>query len=397
MNAVRQSWRSWIDDLQNRSADGRLVIFVLEDDEVDAEILHRSLCRSWAAGVEITVFTLLADIEAALQATTPDVVFCDMSLPDGVGIAVVERVVVAANAVPVVVLTSSPDPGAAELALRVGAQDFLQKGSFDGEILARTLRYSLARNAAEIENRRISRDLAQLHDELDQYVGVVAHDLRAPVRTARLFADRLVAAVERGEDPSVVAGALDSSLERLELLINRLLRLGSLRDSELDPVTESLAAVVDDVRAALLPRLLADRATLRCADDEAILADPQLIRELLESLVQNSIDYRHPDRDPVVVVSAVHSGAWSRVTVTDNGRGIDSGQWQQALRLFERLDTGNAKPGLGFGLAFCRRVAELHRGSLEFVEPADGVGAAVQVTLPRRRSGGPRHRPRCGE
>lgn len=359
-----------------------LVAAVLEDDGADAELLIRMLGTAWHTRVDVRVFDLLSDLEDDLGLNTPDVVFCDLSVPDGHGIDVVERVISAAARAPVVVFTSSPDPRLAELALCAGAQDYLTKGSFDGETLARTLRYSIARRSAEVENQRIAADLAQLCEELDQYVGIVAHDLRAPVRTARLFADRMTAAAEKQQDASAMAGALDSSLARLELMIDRLLRLGALRDTAPAPIAQPLPAIVEYVQNELVDEIQATGTSIRCDDDGLIYADPVLVRELLVALVENSIKYRDPTRTPAVSVAVSQLGRFDRLIVSDNGLGIGRQHWKQAFRLFERVNTISGDPGLGFGLAFCQRVAELHHGSIEFVEPEGAIGASLCVSLP---------------
>lgn len=230
--------------------------------------------------------------------------------------------------------------------------------------------------------RRAGSESDQLRRELDQYVGALAHDLRAPVRMARLLADRLVATVAGGGDPAPLAEAVESNLEQLEAVIDRLLRLGSLRDSPPQPIEEPLAGIVDDVRAELADDLRTTGASVRCEPDRVVVADPSMIRQLLAAVVENSIRYRDPDRRPVVSISASREGPVDRLLVTDNGLGVPPEHRARVLGLFERLSATSHVPGLGFGLTLGHRIAELHQGRLELVDPAGPVGAAVRVTLP---------------
>ncbi len=355
---------------------------MLEDDDLDAEVLSRLLESAWHGRVRLTRFVELGELEDGVAGLDPAVIFVDLSLPDESGIEVVRRAVRCAGGAAVVVLTGSVEPSIPVLALETGAQDYLTKGSFSVDVLARTLRYAIARAGADREIRRIACDLSALNSELDQYAGIVAHDLRAPIRTARLFADRMIAATREGQDASAMAEALDASLERSEMIISRLLQLATLRDDAIEPVDETLATIVHDIRVDLLADIQANGVNLRCVVDGPIRADRVLVRELLRNLVQNSIKYRSPRRDPEVLVSTTADRYHTELTVSDNGVGMDAEHHERVFRLFERLETHSESPGYGFGLAFCRRIVQLHGGSIRVGDNLGGPGTTVTVVLP---------------
>lgn len=358
-----------------------LEVAILEDDALDAEFLCRKLRQAWSADVRVSVFAELGHLEVALRSTRPDVVFCDLGLPDAAGIEVVERVVSSAGQAPVVVLTGNDDPTIPVLALRSGAQDYLVKDSLITESLARALRYALARSFADGQVRRIAAELREANGELDQYAGIVAHDLRAPIRTARLFTDRLKAAIIAGTDPIPITSCLESSLERIETLVERLLRMATLRNESLDVEPMLLSEVIEAIGVYVLADLERARATLNVAQDGVVTADPILFQELILNMVHNSLKYRHPDRVPEMVFSVRVRGDETELTIADNGVGIDPRYHERVFDLFERFDDGRSE-GLGFGLAFCRRVADLHGGSLMVVDSPSGVGATFRLTLP---------------
>ena len=371
-----------VDDSALTDDEDWLEAVMLEDDDLDAEVLGRLLEHAWHGRVHLTRFVELGELENGIAGLDPAVVFVDLSLPDESGIEVVRRAVMCAGGAPVVVLTGNVEPSIPVLALEAGAQDYLAKGSFSVDVLARTLRYAIARAGADREIRRIACDLSALNSELDQYAGIVAHDLRAPIRTARLFADRMIAATRDGKDASTMAQALDASLERSEMIIGRLLQLATLRDDVIEPVEETLASIVRDIRVDLLADIQANGVELRCLADGPILADRVLVRELLRNLVQNSIRYRSPRRDPEVLLSITAGRSCAELTVSDNGVGIDAEHRERVFRLFERLETGGENPGYGFGLAFCRRIVQLHGGSIRVGDNPDGAGTTVTVVLP---------------
>ncbi len=368
--------------LEHTGSNPALDVALLEDDAVDAELLCRKLRQAWSAEVNVSVFSKVSQLEEALSDGTPDVVFCDLGLPDAQGIEVVERVVSSAGQAPVVVLTANDDPTIPVRALRSGAQDYLMKDTLVAESLGRALRYALARSFADGQVRRIAAELREANGELDQYAGIVAHDLRAPIRTARLFTDRLKACIITGADPIPVTSCLESSLERIESLVDRLLRMATLRNESLDPETMQLSAVVEAIGVHMLADLEGADATLTVRRDGVVSADPILLQELLLNLIHNSLKYAHPERRPEISFSVVDLGEEIELTVSDNGVGIEPEYRHRAFELFERMDSGRSD-GLGFGLAFCRRVAELHQGRLEVIDPPSGEGATFRLWLPR--------------
>jgi signal transduction histidine kinase len=362
---------------------GPLRVVLLEDDDVDAQQFSRLLDKAWPGAVDIQRVEQLAEMDVALTERPADVVFSDLSVADGHGIPLVEQVVAAAGAAPVVVLTGVEDPSLPVLALEAGAQDYLSKGEFDVELLSRTLRYSMARSRADEAFRQVAFDLQVANTDLEECLGIMAHDLRAPLRTGRLFADRLLAAWRRGDEGERLAEALDANLAGMESMIERLLWLSSLRSGALDPVEEPLSVAVGDITTDLQGDLDEAGGSFEVERDEIVRADRILLRELLRHLAHNSIRYRSPDRPLVVRFAAGTVGRTTTITVRDNGIGIDPRYRDRIFRLFERIDP--ERDGSGFGLACSRRIVELHRGRITMETPPDGYGIEGRILLPASR------------
>ncbi len=392
---------------------GGLGIALLEDQDVDAEQVIRHLARAWPSGVEVDRYLRLAELEAGVVERTPDLIFCDLSVPDGRGVDLLERVVALAGPIPVVVLTSVDDPATAHRALELGAQDYLTKGDYDVELLARTLRHSLARARADQELRRVASDLRSANTDLEECLEVMAHDLRGPLRTGRLFAERLVAATRAGQDGEPIAAALTESLSRMDTMVERLQLLATLRDDRPKPGLHALSVAVQQVESDLGPDLDAAGGRFSVDVDGLVLIDRSLFEDLLRELAMNAIKYRSPDRPLEVRFAVENAPSTSVVTVRDNGIGIAPEHRDRVFRLFERLHAdagpasadpanptdpsdqagpsgfgrGSGSNGLGFGLASCRRIVELHRGSISLGAPPDGFGVEGRIVLPATPGG----------
>ncbi|MEL6983659.1 MAG: response regulator, partial [Actinomycetota bacterium] len=321
-----------------------LTIALLEDQDVDAEVVTRRLDQAWPAGVELERYERLADLEAALTTGQPDIVFCDLSVPDARGIGLLERAVAAAGPVPVVVLTSASDPGLSIAALERGAQDYLVKERYTVEELARTLRHSLARSRADDALRRAAAELQSANAELEECLEVMAHDLRGPLRTGRLFAERLVHATRSGNDGEPIAAALDASLSRMDTMVERLLLLATLREARPAPEPRPLSAVVEQVAAELGPALDTVGGRFHVDADGEVVIDPGLFGDLLWEMAQNSIKYRSTERPLEVRFAVRNDGDATIITVRDNGIGVAPEYQDRVFRLFERLNS-DAEPG----------------------------------------------------
>ncbi|MFD8590070.1 PP2C family protein-serine/threonine phosphatase [Streptomyces sp. NPDC059637] len=123
-------------------------LLLVEDDAGDALLVEELLLDS---GVEadITWVTTLAGAEKALAQEPPQCVLLDLHLPDGSGAAALDRVLRAAGAAAVVVLTGLAEEESGAAAVAAGAQDYLIKGAVEPELFGRALRYAMHRKQAE--------------------------------------------------------------------------------------------------------------------------------------------------------------------------------------------------------------------------------------------------------
>ncbi len=131
-------------------SDAPITILLVEDNPGDARLVEVLLEE--AAGPGAFVFRREAALEPAvarLERECCDVVLLDLSLPDSQGLATVRRMRAAAPQLPIVVLTGLDDESVAIQAMQQGAQDYLVKGSGDGELIRRAIRYSIERVRAD--------------------------------------------------------------------------------------------------------------------------------------------------------------------------------------------------------------------------------------------------------
>lgn len=371
-----------------RQSAGTLRLLLVEDDDVDAYNIACLVDERMGDDVDLERVRRVDDAVASATTSPPDVILLDLTLPDATGLSGLARLLDLGVA-PIVVQTGRDDVVLAEDALMMGAQDFLTKNAMTADVVCRSIRYALARHRKlggpgerhDVGARDVAPTWRERRYELDDFAHVVAHDLRAPVRTARLLADRLVAASKEGSPlTDELADRLDQTLERMDSLIVSLLEYSGLRGAAPGRSTVSVAEAANEVVAALHADIDERGATITVDADVFANADSELLRRVFQNLFVNSLKYARPGVAPDIEVVGRVEGDAVRVQVRDNGVGVPVVDRHRAFDLLERLHPDSA-PGLGFGLAICRRIVDALDGTI-WIEPWDGPGTTVTFELP---------------
>jgi serine phosphatase RsbU (regulator of sigma subunit)/DNA-binding response OmpR family regulator/anti-sigma regulatory factor (Ser/Thr protein kinase) len=162
----------------------QLRVVVIEDNSDYAWLVQEMLNDAFGRdAISVRSFESLREAEAGLGGA--DCALVDLSLPDGSGLEVIERVQEAAPALPLVVLTGAEDEALALRAVELGAQDYLVKRRVDPPVLHRSIRYAIERKraeaqraellqarAAQAEAEALSSTLARLQDVADAAIAV---------------------------------------------------------------------------------------------------------------------------------------------------------------------------------------------------------------------------------
>jgi len=235
-----------------------------------------------------------------------------------------------------------------------------------------------------LELRRVARELRHSNEQLESFAGQIGHDLRNPLTAVAGFVELAATSPELDSAPDArqwLARA-DSAAARMQAMISDLLdyaRLGgaSPRRDELD-LAEIVASVLDD-----LDTVIADSdAAVTARIDASATGDATLVRALLQNLVANAIKFSGAaGRTPRVEISASEVDGVTRLAVDDNGPGVPVEKRSRVFDLMERAGVDGV-PGLGIGLATCRRIVEAHGGRIG-IEDSPLGGARLWATLPR--------------
>ena len=125
-----------------------------------------------------------------------------------------------------------------------------------------------------------------------------------------------------------------------------------------------------------------------------MIADPAMLRHVLDNLIGNALKYVQAGRAARIDVTAVpDTGGWIRVEVADRGIGIPDVDKADIFESFHRSETAAGYAGTGLGLAICRRIVERHGGAIGVTDNPGG-GTRFHFTL---RPAGPPDRAAVAE
>ncbi len=223
---------------------------------------------------------------------------------------------------------------------------------------------------------RMAEDLATVDRERRDLIATVSHELRTPLTAMTALLENLADGVVP-PGPGQLGAALDQA-RRLAALLDDLLQLSRLEAGvvELDLQELALRPLVEEAVAQVDAAGRPGTFDLSIRDDVSIGGDPARLRQLLVNVLDNA--GRHAPPGTPVRVTGAHGAAGWWLEVTDDGGGVAAADRE---RVFDRFGTDRAG-GTGLGLAVARWVAQLHGGTLRFLDPPAGRGARLRLDVP---------------
>ena len=227
----------------------------------------------------------------------------------------------------------------------------------------------------------------------DEFLAILAHELRNPLAPLRTGLDLLLAAKERGTPaPDRTLAAMNRQLDHMVRLIDDLLDISRISRGllELKKDRIDLADVVKLAIDGARPFFERRKQTISAEVPTSVFAhaDPTRVAQILGNLLHNASKYT-PEGERIEISLVEHDGH-ARVRVVDRGLGIPVDQLERVFDMFARVERGGspkaADSGLGIGLALSRRLAELHAGRLEVHSAGEGRGSTFTLQLPALRA-----------
>jgi PAS domain S-box-containing protein len=238
------------------------------------------------------------------------------------------------------------------------------------------------RKKAEERLQRTNQELSRANEALQQFAFAASHDLQEPLRMITSYSQLLLSGYRgpvEGEAAVCVKFISQGTTRMRELLADLLAYTQVSTDGELSHERVDLNLVAGKAVENLRTAIEESRAAVTIDRLPTIRGQNAHFVQIFQNLLGNAIKYR-TEQAPVIHVSSEREyGLW-RISVSDNGIGIDPEYQSTIFRVFKRLH-GKTVPGTGMGLAICQRVVERHGGRI-WVESKPGGGSTFHFTVP---------------
>lgn len=391
-------------------------VLVIDDDE--------SIRASIVGYLEDRMFTVFEAINGQkglenIRNNNPDLILCDLRMPEMDGLEVLRRIQESGNDTPVIVVSGTGEISDTVQALRLGAADFITKPIRDMDILFHAVDKTLEKKQLLDEQERYKRDLettnTELRETIHRYeitrdnlietrkmaalgdlVAGIAHEINTPVGTALTassFLEDTTREIRKSHPDSAdtdisnyietvrtISESLVASMNKAASLVNTFKQIAV--DHHFENIRHfDLRQYTSEIILGLEKQYPGTVIKTSFPQDPPILMDsyPGALSVILNNLMENSITHGfNHDVSGTITISAVKNEENVEMTYQDNGRGMAE---EVRTKVFDPFFTTrrSAGPGLGLSIVY-NMVTQKLKGSIDLESrPDNGVKFIINV------------------
>lgn len=396
---------------EKMNMDQTLKALIIDDNPVARALLAGLLQKVRPWRLHTTVCATGEEAVGLVRQQMPDVIFVDFRLHQETGTDLILRLREQGCRCGFVLFTGTTGDEALLEALRAGADDYLHKTDLSVGTLTRCLHHTLkkletsraldtlmrelqeAKEGLEERVKARTTQLNQAKEEAehatqlkDQFVSLVAHDLRGPFTTILGFLELLVSDRKNplNKKQKRLLGWVTESSQRMLRMVEEILNISRLKTGKiiLNPRFVNARFISEKIVADIHPVAKQKQITLNnhLPENFRIHVDPELFGEVLRNLLSNAVKFCQKG-DAIDLMRP--PGPPLRIAVRDTGVGISKKSREKLFNLEARTSTtGTAgEQGTGFGLPFSLDLMKAHGGDLT-VESEPGKGSTFYTVLP---------------
>jgi len=244
-----------------------------------------------------------------------------------------------------------------------------------------------------LANAQLYTRLADALQAREQMLANVSHELRSPLAVisawAEMLSDGTLGALE--PDPHQAADNILVSAHHLTHLVNLLLTFQRLDREEMPMGAVSIPSLLAEAVASWQPILERDGVELEMRlepEVDQVVGSADYLRQVLNNLLDNALKFS--PEGGVTRLHAQRKGSWVRITVCDEGVGVEPEKLERLFERFYQADGGMTRrfEGMGLGLSLSQEIVRRHEGRIRADSEGEGKGLTVTIELPAY-DGGP--------
>ncbi len=240
---------------------------------------------------------------------------------------------------------------------------------------------------AEEQLRRLAADLSESDHRKDEFLAMLAHELRnplAPIRNALQIVQ-----LSAGNEAAVQSASetMDRQIRHMVRLVDDLLDVSRISRGKIDLRQErvELASIIHQAVESSRPAITSGQHQLTVTlppQPVYLEADPVRLAQVFSNLLNNASKYSDPNGR--ISITVEQQDGEVAVSVKDTGVGISSDMLPKIFEMFTQVDTSleRSQGGLGIGLTLVERLVEMHGGSVSARSEGPGRGSEFVVRLP---------------
>lgn len=361
-------------------------VLLIEDDDVDAELVERSL-RTAHSNIVSRARTL-NEGKRLLDSEQFSVVLLDLNLPDSSGIATFISLAEKFQNLPVIILSGSQAERDAEVAVKKGAQDYIPKSGISGDALQRSINYAIERNSHKVTMRHMYADSLKSVAQKSRFMSQLSHEIRNPMSGIIATVESILAkGIVDNRETTESLELIKASGEHLIDLVNDILDLAKLEAGKMqvNKTFTNIRSVADDIfgifGTLLQNKKLFSFSLIASNTPDRIMCDPMRLRQILTNLISNAIKFTQTG-SVYFIAELVPDWSFVKFSVRDTGPGISVADQKKLFKEFEQVGTNDSNiAGTGLGLSICKNLVEAQGGTIG-VDSIEGEGATFWFTLP---------------
>ena len=360
-------------------------ILLVDDDEDDQIIVRRIVQNITDRPFEITWCSSYEEALPVIDDDSHDIYMIDYRLGAHTGLELLDYARPQRRRQPFILLTGASDKDIERHSLEHGAADYLVKGLFNSELLARTLRYALSRKVSE--QQRIE-ELVELNQTKDDFISLASHQLRTPATGVKQYVGMVlegfvgdITATQR----TILEKAYESN-ERQLTIVSDLLKIAQvdagkviLKQSEVD-----IDAMLRDVIKEQMKTFVARNQSIDYRPSPAAAmayVDANRFRMVIENILDNASKYS--EKNTTIHLTVQREDDRICIQIQDEGVGIAHEDIEKLFGKFSRIHNRLSIDvnGTGLGLYWVKKIIDLHNGYIEVTSQLD-EGTTFLIDVP---------------
>jgi len=213
------------------------------------------------------------------------------------------------------------------------------------------------------EIKRYSYELEQKNKELEHFAHVISHDLKEPINTVIGFNDLIRLKIENTTENLEYSNYINDSCKRMLKSITDLLKISNLGEN-ISFSKVNCNQILKEIILDLSHRISEKNANIIFENLPTVIGFKTEIRLLFQNIISNALKFSKPNITPKIQISAEITEGNYYFKINDNGIGIAKNNIDKIFEVFKKLHHNSQYEGSGIGLFHCKKVVELHQGSI---------------------------------